>query len=99
MANQDLLQADAGSLEACGNDFNSCGSNVQDLLNRIRNDVNNLTGSFQGSAAQAFYSKMDTLLQQMQLVCDEVNEMGNDLKTTASKVRQLQAEAESILRD
>lgn len=99
MSSSDLLQADAGALDSCGQDFLNCGGTVQDTLNRIRNNVNNLTGSFQGSAAAAFYAKMDTLAQQMQLLCDEVCEMGNDLKNTATKVRQLQAEAEALLRD
>jgi len=99
MAGQDLLQADAGVLETCGTNYISCGDDLSAILQRMRNDVNNLTASFQGSAAQAFYTKMDTLFQQMNTLCQEVSEMGNDLKTTASKVRQLQAEAEAILRD
>ena len=95
----DLLQADAGALDAAGQDFLGCGDEIQDAINRMRNQVNNLTSSFQGSAAQAFYTKMETLFQQLQTVGTEVTEMGNDLKTTASKVRQLQAEAEALLRD
>lgn len=99
MASSDLLQADAGALEMAGRDYLGCGDTLQDTINRMRNQVNNLTGSFQGSAAAAFYNKMDTLLQQLTVLSQEVTEMGNDLNTTASKVRQLQAEAENLLRD
>lgn len=38
-----------------------------------------LTSSFQGSAAQAFYTKMETLFTEMQRLCEEINEMGNDV--------------------
>jgi WXG100 family type VII secretion target len=95
----DLLQANAADLEAAGQEFLTNGASTQETLTRMRNRVNALTGSFQGSAAQAFYSKMETLFTQMQTLTDEINEMGNDLNTTAAKVRQLQAEAEALLRD
>jgi WXG100 family type VII secretion target len=99
VASRDLLHADAGALEMAGRDYLSCGDTIQESINRMRTQVNNLSSSFQGSAASAFYAKMDTLLQQLTLACSEVTEMGNDLNTTASRVRQLQAEAEAILRD
>ena len=99
MSSQDLLNANASDLEAAGQDFLSCGTNVQETLTRMRNRVNTLTSSFQGSAAQSFYTKMETLFTEMQRLCEEINEMGNDVNTTASRVRQLTAEAESLLRD
>lgn len=99
MASSDLLHADANAINTCGQNFLTCGNTIQDTLNRIRGDVNNLQSSFQGSAASAFYAKMEALGQQMQLLCDEINEMGNDLKTTAEKVIILQREAENLLRD
>lgn len=95
----DLLQADAGALETAGREFITCGNDAQSVLTRMRNQTNNLTGSFQGSAAQAFYTKMDTLFTQLQTLTEEITEMGNDLNATASKIRQLQAEAENLLRD
>lgn len=99
MASSDLLQADAGALDSCGQDYISCGDELSTLLNRMRNDVNNLNSSFQGSAAAAFNSKMETLFQQLQTICQEVSEMGNDLKTTAMKVRELQEAARTLLQD
>lgn len=95
----DLLRVDAGVLETAGNDFVTCGSTVQDTMTRMRNQVTNLRSTFEGSAAQAFYAKMDILFQEMQKLTDEVNEMGADLKTTAGRVREVQAQAEQLLRD
>ncbi len=97
MANQDLFHANASDLDSAGADFLNCASSIQDTLTRMRNDVNNLNASFQGAAASAFYAQMDTLLHQMQTVSDQVNEMGNDLKTTAQRVRDLQAAAQTDL--
>lgn len=96
---QDLLQANASELESAGQEYLACGANIQETMTRMRNRVNNLTSSFQGAAAQAFYAKMETLFTEMQRLGAEVDEMGNDLNTTASRVRQLQAEAEALLRD
>lgn len=99
MSNADLLKVNASELEGAGQEFLSCGNQYEQLLATMRNRTESLRGTFQGSAAEAFYAKMQTLFQQMAIICEEVNEMGGDLNTTASRVRQLQAEAEQLLRD
>lgn len=99
MSNADLLHANAADLETAGREFLACGDTTQDTMNRMRNQVNMLTASFAGSAAAAFYNKMDMMFTEIQRVCEEMTEMGNDLNATASRVRQLQAEAENLLRD
>jgi WXG100 family type VII secretion target len=95
----DLLHANVSDLEAAGQEFLSCGTSSQEVLTRLRNRVNTLTSSFQGQAAQSFFSKMEVLFTELQRTTEEITEMGNDLNTTAAKVRQLQAEADMLLRD
>ena|SRR5437868_7953320 len=96
MAGSELLEADAGALDSAGIEFLACGNNVQDVMTRLRNQSSNLTATFQGSAAQVFYGKVDTICQQIQTLVDEINKMGNDLKITAAEVRDLQAKAASM---
>lgn len=95
----ELLRADAGALEAAGQEMVTCGTTTQDTMTRMKNQVESLRGTFEGRAAEAFYMKMESLFQEMQRLIDEINEMGGDLKTTGDRVRQLQAEAENLLRD
>ncbi|HEX3049453.1 MAG TPA: WXG100 family type VII secretion target [Aggregatilineaceae bacterium] len=99
MANEDLLNVDAAQVEQAGHDFNTAGQEAEAAMSRMRNQVNNLQGSFQGAAAQSFYTKMDQMFEQMKLLIEEINEMGGDLITTANKVRQVQAEVRSLLQD
>jgi WXG100 family type VII secretion target len=99
MSNADLLQANASELEATGQEFISCGTQLEQLLTTMRNRTNSLRGSFQGSAAESFSNKMEVLFQQLRTLCDEVTEMGGDLNATASDVRQLQAIAQGRLQD
>lgn len=98
MANE-LLMADASMLESAGQDMLTCGSATQDTLTRMQNQVEGLRSTFQGRAAEAFYAKMETIFQETRRLIEEMNEMGGDLKITANKVRQLQAESENILSD
>lgn len=98
MANE-LLMADASLLEAAGQDMLTCGSTTQDTLTRMQNQVEGLRGTFQGRAAESFYGKMEIVFQEMRRLIEEMNEMGGDLKVTANRVRQLQTEAENLLRD
>lgn len=98
MANE-LLSADASLLESAGQEMLTCGNTVQDTLTMMQNQVENLRGTFQGRAADAFYAKMEAMFQETRRLIEEMNEMGGDLKVTANRVRQLQAEAESLLRD
>jgi len=95
MANSDLLDVDAGALEAASVEFLACANNTQDTMTRIRNQTNNLQSSFHGQAADTMYSKVDQMATLLQTQCDHITEMSNDLKNLAAKVRQLQAEAAS----
>lgn len=97
MSNVDLLHANASSLEATGNEFVSCGEQYSQIMTSMRNRVEGLRGDFQGSGAESFYNKMQEILTRIQTLSNEVTEMGNDLKTTAARVRDLQAEAARIL--
>ena len=95
----ELLNVDAAAVEAAGRDFLVSRDETEAAVNRMRNQVNNLTGTFQGSAAQAFYAKMDQLFQQLNPLIQEVGEMGQDLLNTAMKVREVQAQIRTLLQD
>lgn len=91
----DLFDADAGALDSASTEFSTCANNTQDVMTRLRNQSSNLQSSFQGSAAQAFYAKVDELCQQLQTLYDHINTTSTDLKGLAAQVRQLQADASS----
>jgi len=99
MSNEDILNMDSDAVEVAGRDFNAVAEEVEAAMNRMRHQVNNLSTSFQGVAAQAFYMKMDQMFQQMQLLVEEINQMGNDLVIMAAKVRQVQTEVRSLFQD
>jgi len=99
MPNEDLLNVDAAAVEAAGREFLVARDEAETALNRMRAQVNNLTGTFAGGAATAFYAKMDELFAQLTPMVQEVGEMGNDLMTTAMKVREVQAQVRSLLQD
>jgi len=99
MASGEILRADASALDAAGGEFNSCGEQTRDAMTRMRNQVSSLNGSFEGSAAQSFFSRMEYLFQQMQVLSDEIVEQGNDLKSMAARVRELNAQGATLLGD
>ena len=98
MSNE-LLHADAGALEVTGRQFVSAGEQTQSIMSNMRNQLEGLQPSFQGSAANNFYNKMQLIFQEMQRVVDETVEIGNELQLVANRVRELQAAAGDILRD
>lgn len=99
MSNADILNVNAGELEAAGQEFNSCGSQFEQIMTSMRNRSEALRGSWQGSAAESFYAKMDALFQEMRTLCDEVTEMGNDLNMSAADIRQAQATIQGRVQD
>jgi len=96
MANEELLHADATAIEAAGNKFVEQANVKRDALNRLASEISGLRGSFQGSAAETLYARFEAMSKVLDNEILELDELGQELKLLAQKVRDIQLEARGL---
>ena len=68
--------------------FGECNNQVKNLTNQMMNIASELSGSWAGEAAQAFYGKLKGLEPDMQKLFNMIKEHTDDLQTMAKAYQQ-----------
>jgi uncharacterized protein YukE len=86
----DHLKIVFSETEAAGRGFNQDAGWMSDTTQRLRNATDRLYGSgLRGSFVNTLDVRLDDFFRTLRYLCDEVNEMGDDLRAVADMAQQV----------